>query len=70
MIRSFEEWWSALPDEIKERYDEIDVKSPQLNHVNYIWVTNFINKISAECNPTVEELLDWVKSGQVDAKRR
>jgi len=68
VIRTFDEWWNSLPRQLKERY-EID-ETPQLSHVNYIWVTNLINNVSEELNPTVDELLEWVKSGQLDAKRK
>ena len=70
MNRSFVEWWNSLPYDIKEKYDENMTESPTLNYVNYLWVTNLINKVSSEYNPTVEELLEWIKSEQIDAKRR
>jgi len=45
-------------------------KYPQLNRINYIWVTNLINDSSEEMNSTVEELLEWIKTGQVEANRK
>ncbi|GBF23783.1 hypothetical protein MnTg01_00109 [archaeon MnTg01] len=29
-----------------------------------------INDSSEEMNPTIEELLEWIKTGQVEAKRK
>ena len=68
MTRTFDEWWNSLPNQLKENY-EVGERH-HLSHVNYIWVTNLINNVSEELNPTVEELLEWVKSGQIDAKQR
>jgi hypothetical protein len=68
MTRTFGKWWSSLPNQLKENY-ELD-KTPHLSHINYIWVTNLINNVSEELNPTIEELLVWIKSGQIDAKQR
>ncbi len=70
MVRTFHQWWESLPSDIKEIYHQNDKNGPQLNHINYIWVTNLINNSSEEKNPTVEELLEWVKTGQVEAKRK
>ena len=68
MIRSFHEWKKCLPEDIQEKYFENDKVSPQLNHVNYIWVTNLMNNSPNELNPTVDELVEWVKTGQVNAR--
>ncbi len=70
MVRTFHQWWESLPSDIKEIYHQNGKNSPQLNRINYIWVTNLINDSSEEMNPTVEELLEWIKTGQVEAKRK
>ena len=70
MVRTFHQWWESLPSDIKEIYHQNGKITPQLNRINYIWVTNLINDSSAEMNPTVEELLEWIKTGQVEAKRK
>lgn len=57
MIRTFDEWWNSLPHDFKEKFHENAKEIPPLNHVSYIWVTNWINNVSEELNPTVEELL-------------
>ena len=67
MARSFDEWIKSLPIDLKKRY-EID-KKPLLSIVNYIWVSNLINNESSQSIPTVEELVDWIKTEQVNAKR-
>ena len=68
MTRTIDELWNSLSNQLKEKYEVGE--TPHLSHVNYIWVTNLINNVSEELNPTVEELLEWVKSGQIDAKQR
>ena len=68
MIRTFEEWLESLSSEIKEKYFQNTTEIPKLNHVNYIWVTNLINNSSEKLNPTVDELVEWIKTGQVNAK--
>ena len=70
MIRTFLEWKNSLPPDIQEKYFENDKDIPQMNHVNYIWVTNLMNNSPNELNPTVDELLEWVKTGQVNAKKQ
>ena len=67
-MRSFLEWKSSLPKNVREKYFEND--SNQLNHVNYIWVTNLMNNSSNEMNPTVDELVEWIKTEQVKAKMK
>ena len=67
MVRSFDEWIKSLPIELKKRY-EFD-KKPPLSIVNYIWVSNLINNESIQSIPSVEELVDWIKTEQVNAKK-
>ncbi len=52
----------------KVRAGDEDEK-PLLNQINWIWVSNLMNK-KAELNPSSAELLDWVTSGQIDAMRQ
>jgi hypothetical protein len=68
VIRTFLEWKKSLPLDIVEKYFQNDKKVPKLNHVNYIWITNLIDNSSEKLSPTIDELLDWVKTGQVNAK--
>ncbi len=70
MPRIFHKWWESLLSDIKEIYHQNGKITPQLNCINYIWVTNLINDSSEEMNPTVKELLEWIKTGQVEAKRK
>jgi len=70
VLRTFQQWWESLPSDIKEIYHQNAKIAPQLNRINYIWVTNLINDSSEEMVPTVEELLEWIKTGQVEAKRK
>lgn len=70
MVRSFEEWWNSLPKELrlKARMGDED-KKPLLNQINYIWVTNLMNK-RLDLNPTSIELLEWIRTGQIDEIRK
>ena len=70
MLRTFHQWWKSLLSDIKEIYHQNGKNAPQLNRINYIWVTNLISNLTEETNPTVEELLEWIKTGQVEAKRK
>lgn len=70
MLRTFHQWWKSLPSDSKKIYHQNGKNAPQLNRINYIWVTNLINDSSEEMNPTVDELLEWIKTGQVEAKRK
>ncbi|MFB5630361.1 MAG: hypothetical protein ACE5RN_02095 [Nitrosopumilaceae archaeon] len=66
MIRSYHEWWESLPPDIKGKNNQND-NLPRLNQVNYIWITNLMDNWPDELNPTVDELFDWVKTGQINA---
>ena len=70
MIRTFHEWKKSLPSDIIEKYFQNDKEIPQLNHVNYIWVTNMMNNSSDKSSPSVDELVEWIKTGQVNAKNK
>ena len=70
MIRTFSRWFESLPIDLKEQFHYNNKETPPLNLVNYFWVTNLIGNVSEEMNPTVEELLNWIKTGQVEAKRK
>lgn len=69
MARSFEEWWNTLPEDLrlKARKDD-ENQRPLLNQINYVWVTNLMNK-RLDLNPTGTELLEWIKTGQIDTMR-
>ena len=54
MVRTFHQWWESLPSDTKEIYHQNGKNGPQLNRINYIWVTNLINNSSEEKNPTVK----------------
>ncbi len=70
MGRSYAEWLALQDQDLvrKTRADDEDNK-PLLNQINWIWVSNLMNKKS-ELNPSSAELLDWVTSGQIDAMRK
>lgn len=69
MGRTFEQWLSEQDADLvrKTRANDEDNK-PLLNQINWIWVSNLMNK-KADLNPSSAELLDWVTTGQIDAMR-
>ena len=66
MIRTFDEWKNTLPEEFKEK---ISNEKPELNMINYIWLENLMNG-DKKLSPNIDELLNWIISEQVNAKRR
>ena len=70
MGRTYADWLAEQDQDLvkKTRADDEDNK-PLLNQINWIWVSNLMNQ-KAELNPSSEELLDWVTSGQIDAMRK
>ena len=70
MARSFQEWLNSQDKGIVDKVRAGDESNkPLLNQINWIWVTNLMNK-RADLNPSSAELLDWVTSGQIDAMRK
>ena len=70
MGRSFQDWLSSQDQGLVTKVREGDEPNkPLLNQINWIWVTNLMNK-KADLNPSSAELLDWVTSGQIDAMRK
>ena len=66
-MRTFEEWYNSIPDEIKERI--ISDEKPLLNMINYFIITNIMTG-KLEVNPTVEEIFHWIITEQIDARRK
>ena len=70
MGRSFKDWLNSQDQAVVSKVRAGDeANKPLLNQINWIWVKNLMDK-KAELNPTSAELLDWVKSGQIDAMRK
>jgi len=70
MTRTFDEWWGIIPEDIRKKVRRGDEQNkPLLNQINYVWVYNLMNN-KPEQNPTSEELLVWITSGQIDAIRK
>ncbi len=67
MGRTFDEWRDSLPLEFKEKFSFNE--KPLLNMINYILISNLINGVP-KFNPSTDELLDWIITEQVDAKRK
>jgi hypothetical protein len=70
MGRTFDQWWSTLPADLRTKVRAGDEgNKPLLNQLNWVWVKNLMDK-RADLNPSAAELLDWVTSGQIDAMRK
>ncbi len=69
MVRTFHQWWESLPSDLKEIYHENGKIVPQLNRVNYIWVTNMINDSSGN-ESNCRRIVRMDKNRQVEAKRK
>jgi len=69
MGRSFEEWWSTAPLELKQKARKGDEgNKPLLNQINYVLLHLHLSG-KHDLKPTHEELKDWLHSGQVDVMR-
>jgi hypothetical protein len=69
MGRSFEEWWSTAPLELKQKARKGDEgNKPLLNQNNYVLLHLHLSG-KHDLKPTHEELKDWLHSGQVDVMR-
>ena len=69
MTRSFEEWWSTIPSDLKEKASKDDeANEPLLNQVNYA-LLHLQLAGKHEAKPSHEELRTWLHSGQVDVVR-
>ncbi|MFM8658408.1 MAG: hypothetical protein EB150_07850 [Nitrososphaeria archaeon] len=70
MGRTFDQWWSSIPADLRNKVRAGDEgNKPLLNQLNWVWVKNLMDK-RADLNPSAAELLDWVTSGQIDAMRK
>ena len=70
MGRTFDQWWSSIPADLRNKVRAGDEgNKPLLNQINWVWVKNLMDK-KADLNPSAAELLDWVTSGQIDAMRK
>jgi hypothetical protein len=69
MTRSFEEWWSTIPSDLKEKASKDDESNKLLlNQVNYA-LLHLQLAGKHEAKPSHEELRTWLHSGQVDVVR-
>ncbi|MGH9950943.1 MAG: hypothetical protein ACRD5J_04900 [Nitrososphaeraceae archaeon] len=69
MTRSFNEWWSTIPTDLKEKARKGDeARKPLLNQVNYALLHLHLAG-NHNAKPSHEELREWLHSGQVDVIR-
>jgi hypothetical protein len=69
MTRSFNEWWSTIPADLKEKARKGDeARKPLLNQVNYAFLHLHLAG-NHNAKPSHDELKEWLHSGQVDVIR-
>lgn len=69
MTRSFNEWWSTIPTDLKENARKDDeARKPLLNQVNHSLLHLHLAG-NHKAKPSHEELREWLHSGQVDVIR-
>ena len=69
MTRSFDDWWSTIPSDLKEKVRKGDeANRPLLNQVNHA-LLNLQLPGKHEAKPSHEELRTWLHSGQIDVVR-
>jgi hypothetical protein len=69
MTRSFNDWWSTIPIELKEKVrNGGEMDKPLLNQVNYT-LLHLQLAGKHEAKPSHEELRTWLHTGQVDVVR-
>ncbi len=69
MTRSFNDWWNAIPSDLKEKAHGGDEGNKQsLNQLNQTLLhLDLAGRHDAK--PSHEELKDWLRSGQVNVVR-
>jgi len=67
--RTFEEWWTTVPGDLKAKARKGDEANKViLNQVNYVLLHLHLQG-KHDTKPSHEELKDWLHSGQVDTMR-
>lgn len=67
---SFQDWLEKQDKSLVQKVRSGDESNkPLLNQINWIFVTNMMNK-KADLNPSSADLLEWVTSGQIEAMRK
>ena len=70
MVRSFEECWETVQEELKAKARKGDeANKVLLNQVNYVLLHLHLQG-KHDTKPSHEELKDWLHSGQVDVMRQ
>jgi hypothetical protein len=62
MKREFHDWWKTVS---KDEHGKTSIEE-----VNYVWINEIINNFSNKSNPSVDEILEWIKTCQIDAIRK
>ncbi len=62
MQRRFYDWWKTVSEDTHKKIT--------MEEVNYVWINGIINNFSNTDNPSVNEILEWIKTSQIDAIRK
>jgi hypothetical protein len=69
MTRSFNEWWSTIPTDLKDKARKGDeTNKPLLNQLNHALLHLHLAG-NHNAKPSHEEFKEWLHSGQVDVIR-
>jgi hypothetical protein len=69
-MRTFFQWWNALPDNLKDKFvkaqsDENNQISDKTSRINEVLKFKFINDDMNDKKPTLEELKNWIETNQL-----
>ncbi len=62
MQRRFYDWWKTVSEDTQKKIP--------MEEVNYVWINGIINNFSNTDNPSVNEIIEWIKTSQIDAIRK
>ena len=69
-MRTFFQWWNALPDNLKDKFvkaqsNENNQISDKTARINEVLKFKFINDDMNDKKPTLEELKNWIETNQL-----
>ena len=69
-MRTFFQWWNALPDNLKDKFvkaqsNENNQISDKTSRINEVLKFKFINDDMNDKKPTHEELKNWIETNQL-----
>jgi len=71
MGKSFKDWWSTVPDDLRKKVkgnDDWNEYKPLLSEINYV-LMSFNTGGKHNLMPTHDDLRAWIKNGEIDVVR-